>query len=163
MRKIKLHCTIWWHYFWSRDHYIKNVISQFSQIYNHQTWLEYTIPLLYVTWFIITCFLYSYMPFLYIMWSRTLLKLHSPTSKKTITTKLGENTYKNERVAYLNMTWVNHTKVIEAKAPKVALMKGTNLNRPRDFWLYGILINEKSIFNFYKSCWTSNLIEKNRK
>ena len=123
------------------------------------------IPLLYVTWFIITRFLYSYMSFLYVMWSRNLLKLHSPTSKKTITTKLGWNTYKNERVAYLHMTWVDHAKVIKATAPKVALRKGTNLNlnRSRDFWLYDILKNEKSICNFYKSCQTSNLIEKTQK
>ena len=32
------------------------------------------------------------------------------------------------------MTCVNHAKVIKATAPKVALMKGTNLNRPRDFY-----------------------------
>ena len=107
------------------------------------------------TWYY--CFMsldlfYSYMSFLYVMWSRNLLKLHSPTSKKTINTKLGSITYKNERVAYLHMTWVNHAKVIKATAPKVALMKGTNLNRPRDFWLYDILTNEKSICNFYKSC-----------
>ena len=57
----------------------------------------------------------------------------SATSKKTITTKLGGSTYKNEMVAYLHMTWPNHAKVIKATAPKVALMKGTHLNRPRDF------------------------------
>ena len=28
---------------------------------------------------------------------------------------------------------VNHARVIKATAPKVALMKGTNLNRPLDF------------------------------
>ena len=91
------------------------------------------IPLLCATWFIITRFLYSYMSFLYVMWSRNLLKLHSPTSKKTITTKLGGNTYKYESVAYIHMTWVNHTNVIKATAPKVALMKNTNLNRSRVF------------------------------
>ena len=111
------------------------------------TWL----PLLYVTWFIITCFFYILMSFRYVMWSRNLLKRHSPTSKKTITTKLGGNTYKNERVEYLHMTWVNHAKAIKAKTPKIALMKGTNLNRPRDFWLYDILTNEKSKCNFWKS------------
>ena len=63
------------------------------------------------------------MPFLYVMWSLNLLKLRSPTSKKTITTKLGGNTYKNETVAYFHMTWVNHANVIKATAPKVALMK----------------------------------------
>ena len=73
------------------------------------------------------------MSFLYVMCSRNLLKLHSPTSKKTITTKLGGNTYKNERVAYLHMALVNHAKVIKATAPKVALLKGTSLNRTRDF------------------------------
>ena len=67
------------------------------------------------------------------MLSRNLLKLHSPSFKKTITTKLGGNTYKNERVAYLHMNSVNHAKVIKDTAPKVALMKGSNLNRPRDF------------------------------
>ena len=107
------------------------------------------------TWYY--CFMsldlfYSYMSFLYVMWSRNLLKLHSPTSKKTITTKLGSITYKNERVAYLHMTWVNHAKVIKATAPKVALIKGTNLNSSREFWLYDTLTNEKSICNFYKSC-----------
>ena len=120
-------------------------------------------PLFYVTWFIITRFSYCYMPFLYVMWSRNLLNLHSLSSKETITTKLGGNTYKNERVEYLHMTWVNHAKAIKAKTPKIALMKGTNLNRPRDFWLYDILTNEKSICNFYKSCQTSNLIEKTQK
>ena len=107
--------------------------------------------------------LYSYMSFLYFMWSRNLLKLYSATSKKTTTTRLGENTYKNEWVAYLHNTCVNHAKVIKAKTLKVALMKGINLNRPRDFWLYFILTNEKSICNFYKSCWTWNLIEKKQR
>ena len=136
-----------------------HVITRLRMLYHNfrkdtitKTWLEYMISLLYVTWFIITHFLYSYMSFLYVMWSRNLLKLHRPTSKKTITTKLGGNTYKNERVAYLHMTWVNHAKVIKATAPIVALMKGTILNRPRDFWLYNILTNEKSIYNLYKSC-----------
>ena len=140
---MKLHATIGWHDFWSRDHYIKNVTSHFSQRY---TWYYCFMSRdLY-------SFLYSYMSFLYVMWSRNLLKLHSPTSKKTINTKLGSITYKNERVAYLHMTWVNHAKVIKATAPKVALMKGTNLNSPREFWLYDTLTNEKSICNFYKSC-----------
>ena len=31
------------------------------------------------------------------------------------------------------MTLVNHAKASKATAPKVALMKGTNLNRPHDF------------------------------
>ena len=110
------------------------------------------IPWLYVMWFIIAPFLYSYMSFLFALWPIHLLKLHSAISKKTMTTKLGGNTYKNERVTYLHMTWVNHTKVIKASAPKVDLMKGTNLKRPRDFWLYDTLTNEKSIYNFYKSC-----------
>ena len=65
--------------------------------------------------------------------SRNLLKLHSPTSKKTITTKLDGNTYKSKWVAYLHITWIDHAKVIKATAPKVALMKGTNLNTPPDF------------------------------
>ena len=43
------------------------------------------------------------MPFLHVTWLRNLLKLHSATSKKTITTKLGGNTYKNEMVTYLQM------------------------------------------------------------
>ena len=73
------------------------------------------------------------MSFLYVMWSRNLLKLHSATSKKTISTKLGGHTYKNERVAYLHMAPVNHVKVIKATAPKVALITATNLNTPRDF------------------------------
>ena len=45
------------------------------------------------------------------------------TSKKTITTKLGGNTYQNEMVAYIYMTWPNHAKVIKATVPKVALFK----------------------------------------
>ena len=57
------------------------------------------------------------------MWSRNLLKIHSATSKKTITTKHDESTYENERVAYLHMIWVNHAKVIKATAAKVCLMK----------------------------------------
>ena len=126
-------------------------LSQFSQIYNNLTWLEYMISLLYVTSFIITRFLYSYMSFLYVMWSRNLLKLHSPTSKKTITSKLGRNIYKIETVAYLHMTWISYAKVIKATVPKVALVKGIILNRPCDFWLYDIMTNEKSICNFYKS------------
>ena len=126
-----------------------HVISKLRTLYHNfhkdtitklgwNTWL----PLLYVTWFIITCFFYILMSFRYVMWSRNLLKRHSPTSKKTITTKLGGNTYKNERVAYLHMTWVNHTKV----------MKGTSLNRSCDYWLYDVPTNEKSIRKFYKSC-----------
>ena len=108
---MKLHATIGWHDFWSRDHQVKNDISQFSQRYNDQTWLEYMIPLFYFTWFIINRFLHPYMSFLYVMWSHNLLKLYSPTSKKSITTEPGGNTYKNEGVAYLHMTWVNHAKV----------------------------------------------------
>ena len=99
-------------------------LSQFSQKYNNQTWLEYMIPLFYVTWFIITRFSYSYMSFLYVTWSSNLLKRHSSTSKKTINSKLGEKTYKNERLAYLHMTWVNHAKVIKATAPKVSFSTG---------------------------------------
>ena len=44
------------------------------------------------------------MAFLNVTRSRNLLKRHSATSKKTITTKVGGNTYKNEMVAYLHMT-----------------------------------------------------------
>ena len=90
------------------------------------------------------------MSFLYVMWSGNLLKPHGATSKKTITTKLGGNAYENERVAYVHMTWVNRAKLIKATTLKVALMKGTNLNRPRDIWLYDILTNKKSICNFCK-------------
>ena len=90
------------------------------------------------------------MSFLHVIWSYNLLKLRSPLSKKT--TKLVGNIYKNERVAYLHMTWVNQAKVLKATAPKVTLLKGTNLNRPRDFWLHDILTNEKSICNFYSFC-----------
>ena len=114
------------------------------------TYLNKMIP--YDASFIITRLLYSYMPFLYVMWSRNSLKTLSATFQKTITTKLGGNTYKNERVAYLHITWVNHGKVIKGAAAKVALMKGTNLSRSRDFWLYDILTNEKRICNFYRSC-----------
>ena len=103
-------------------------------------------------------FLYSYMSFFYVMWSRNLSKLHSATSKKTITAKLNGNTYKNEMVAYLHMTWHNQAKLIKATAPKVALMKGTHLNRPRDFGLYDILTNQKGICNFQKLLVTENNI-----
>ena len=85
------------------------------------------------------------------MWSRDLLKLHSPTSKKTAATKLGGNIYKNERVAYLHMTWFNHAKVIKAIAPKVALIKGTNLNGQCDFWLYDIWQMERAYATFTKA------------
>ena len=91
------------------------------------------LSFLYVTWFIITRFLYLYMSCPYVTWSRNLLNLHSATSKKTITNKLGGNTCKNETAAYLHMTRPNHAKVIKATAPKAVLMKGTNLNRPHDF------------------------------
>ena len=57
------------------------------------------------------------MSFLYVMWSRNLLKLHGSIFKKTITTKLGGNTYKDERVAYLHMTWGDQAKVIKDTAP----------------------------------------------
>ena len=116
-------------------------LSQFSQIYNNLTWLEYMISLLYVTSFIITRFLYSYMSFLYVMWSRDLLKLHKPTSKKTITSKLGGNTYKNERVAYLHMTWIDHAKVIKATVPKVALVKG--ITSQQAMWFLIIWYHDK--------------------
>ena len=52
-------------------------------------------------------------------------------------------------LTYFHMTWPNHTEVIKATTPKVALMKGTYLNRPREFWLYDVWANEKSICNFY--------------
>ena len=105
-----------------------------------------TIALCHVIY--VTCF----MSFLYVMWSRNLLTLLSPNSIKTITTKLGSVTYKSVGVAYLHMTWINHAKAIKGTAPKAALMNGTNLNRPRDFWLYDTLTNEKSICNSYKRC-----------
>ena len=79
------------------------------------------ISLLSVTWFILARFLYSYMSFLYFTWSRNLLKLHSATSRKVITTKLGGNTYKNEILTYLHMMWPNHAKRIKATALKLAL------------------------------------------
>ena len=44
------------------------------------------------------------MSFLYVTLSRNLLKLHSITSKKSVTTKPGGNTYKNAMLAYLYMT-----------------------------------------------------------
>ena len=124
-----------------------HVITKLRTLY-HNFHKDTITKLGWNTWYY--CFMsldlfYSYMSFLYVMWSRNLLKLHSPTSKKTINTKLGSITYKNERVAYLHMTWVNHAKVIKATAPKVALMKGTHLNRLHDFGLYDILTNGKSI------------------
>ena len=90
------------------------------------------------------------MSFLYVTLSRNLLKLHSITSKKSVTTKPGGNTYKNAMLAYLYMTWPNHAKLVKATAPKVALIKGAYLDRSRDFWLYDILTNERSICNFYR-------------
>ena len=74
------------------------------------------IPFPYLTWFIIICF-YIPMSFLNVTWLRNLIKLHSATSKSSITTKLGGNTYKNEMVAYLHMTWPNHARVGKATAP----------------------------------------------
>ena len=112
------------------------------------TFANKMIPFLNVTWFITTRFLYLYMLFLYVKWSRTLLRPHSSTSKKTITSKLGGNKYKNEMIAYLHTTRPNHAKVIKATVPKVALMKGIYLI----YILYDILTNEKSIYNFYKTC-----------
>ena len=131
-----------------------HVITKLRTLY-HNFHKDTITKLGWNTWYY--CFMsldlfYSYMSFLYVMWSRNLLKLHSPTSKKTITTKLGSITYKNERVAYLHMTWINHAKAIKGTAPKAALMNGTNLNRPCDFWLYDTLTNKKSICNSYKSC-----------
>ena len=38
----------------------------------------------------------------------------------------------------ISSMWPNHAKVIKATDPTVTLMKGTNLNRLRDFWLYDI-------------------------
>ena len=138
---------IWWNVItW----HIKNIIWQLSRrlqslnlvgIHMQIKWYRSY----FFTIFIITCFLYFYMSFLYFRWSCNLSKLHSATSKKTI----GVNTHKNEMVAYLHMKWPNHGKLIQATAPKVALMKGTNINRLRDF---DILTNEKSISNFYKGC-----------
>ena len=136
------HVITWW---------VKSVILQLSRKLGWNTYVKKMV-LLSVTWFILARFLYFYMSFLYFTWSRNLLKLHSATSRKVITTKLGGNTYKNEIVAYLHIMWPNHTKLIKATALKVALMKGIHLSRPRDFWLYYILRNEKSICNFYKSC-----------
>ena len=63
-------------------------------------------------------FLYSYMSFLHVTWLRKLLKFHSVTSKKTLTIKLGGNTFKNEMVAYLHMKWPNEAKVGKATVPK---------------------------------------------
>ena len=39
-----------------------------------------------------------------------------------------------------------------ATALKVALAKGTRLNRQHDFSLYDISTTEKGIRNFYKNC-----------
>ena len=107
-------------------------------------------------WFIITRFLYSHMSFLYVTWSSNLLKFHSATSKKTMTTRLWlwqlcGNIYRNEMTAYLDMTWPNHAEVINATGPKVALMKGTYLIRSRDVWLYTILKNERAYETFTKA------------
>ena len=136
------HVITWW---------VKSVILQLSRKLGWNTYVKKMV-LLSVTWFILARFLYFYMSFLYFTWSRNLLKLHSATSRKVITTKLGGNTYKNEIVAYLHMMWPNHAKLIKTTSLKVALMKGIHLSRPRDFWLYYMLRNEKTIWNFYKSC-----------
>ena len=97
------------------------------------------VPLLYVNIFIIRHILYFYILFIYVIyvtWSRNLLKLHNATSTKTITSNVRGNSYKNKVVAYLHVTWPNHAKVIKATAPKVALMKGTPLNRPCDLIMW---------------------------
>ena len=87
------------------------------------------IPLLCNTWFIITRFLNSYMPFLYVIWSRNLLKFLRATFKMFITTKQSGNIYKDESVAYLHLTWINHAEVINARDARIALKKDTNLKR----------------------------------
>ena len=101
---------------------------------------------LYVTWScnlskLYNATLYSHVSFLYVTWSCNLSKLYSATFKKTISTKLGGNTYQNEMVQYLHVT-----KVIKARPTKVSLIKGTHLNWPYDLWLYVILTNEESIW-----------------
>ena len=87
--------------------------------------------------------------YLYVTWTSNLLKLHSAISKRTTTITLVKNKCQNEMVAYLHVTWPNHAIVIKAAAPKVALMKGAHLDRPRSFWLYDILTNEKCINSVY--------------
>ena len=52
-------------------------------------------------------------------------------------------------LTYFHMTWPNHAKIIKATTPRVALMKGTHLNRSLEFWLYDVWTNEKSVCNFY--------------
>ena len=61
--------------------------------------------------------------FLYVTWLRNLLKFQSETSKKAITTNLGKNTYQNEMVAYLHITWPNPAKTIKA----IAMFAATTL------------------------------------
>ena len=155
---MKLHAATGWNDFWWRHHMVnkERYIATFTKTaitkLGWNTYANKIIPFLYVTWFIIIWFLYSYKSFLYVTWSCNLLKLPSVTSKKTITTKFGWNIYKSEMVAFLHMTWPNQAKVVKATAPKIALIKGTHLNRPHDFLLCDILTNEKSICNFYKTC-----------
>ena len=54
-----------------------------------------------------------------------LYALHGATSTKTITTNIDGNTYQNEMVAYLHVTWPNHAKVIKTAVPKAASQQAT--------------------------------------
>ena len=57
-----------------------------------------------------------------ITWSRYIQKYFSGIFKKATIIKIGKSAYQNERVPYA--MWPNHAKVINATAPKLALMKG---------------------------------------
>ena len=140
------HVITWW---------IKKLYYNFHEdTITKRGWNTYAsnmISLLCDKWFIIIRFLNSYMLLLYVMWSRNLLKLLSATFKKIITTKQSENVYKNKRVAYLHLTWVNQAKVINATAAKIALMKGTNLKDNVDFDYMISWQMERASSNFKKA------------
>ena len=74
--------------------------------------------------------------------------------------KIGGNAYQNERVPVLHFTWPNHTKVIKATAPKVVLVKGT---QSQDKWSLIMWIPDKwraSNYKFYKNLKALNLKDK---
>ena len=134
------HWVTWLLIMWSCEK-LKYYITTFTKVtttkIGSNAYENKMVPMLYVTRFIICHLLYSYV-------------IHSATSRETITTNLGGNTYQNEMVA--NVMWPNHAKVIKTTTPKVALMKGTYLNRSHDLWLHDILKSGRSITgNFYRS------------
>ena len=131
------HWVTWILIKWSRGK-LKILYHNFYKGHNHQTWLEHmweqngTIAICHEVCDI------SFIVFLHF--------IHSATSMKTIITNLGGNKHQNEMVVYLHVTWANHPKLFKTTAPKVALMKGTYLNRPHDLWLHENLTKIKSMW-----------------